>query len=147
MKIRQGFVSNSSSSSFIVIGDTGYDAWEVTDLDTYELDENGNLVIGDAIGTTEFGWGPEALKKLGDRINLAWVDVEGTPNQEIYNASLLKALQSRRPDIKGLVMQSRYAYVDHQSQGMVRKAYQSQEILERFLFDSGSRIVLDNDNN
>lgn len=61
MKIRMGFVSNSSSSSFLVIkSDSGWDALEPNSGKTYIVQ-----------GRHEFGWGPEVVQDIKKRIAFA----------------------------------------------------------------------------
>jgi hypothetical protein len=64
MKVRIGFVSNSSSTSFVVIDSSqGYDKLPYADT----------FVVDGSVGHTEFGWGPETVNGIGSRIIFAYL--------------------------------------------------------------------------
>jgi hypothetical protein len=69
MKTRSGFVSNSSSSSFIVIDESSdYESipyWAKVDT----------LVVDINFGYTDFGWGPERVDSIDDRIMFAYIQI------------------------------------------------------------------------
>lgn len=140
MKIRLGFVGNSSSSSFIVIGNSGVNV---------ALPEE--IIIG-AEGETSFGWGPETITDLHSRINLAyheayWMDgqEEGDNVQRLVNL-LKKFGASSISTKKAAKMADDWKLtVDHQSHGTFGM-FDSDNDLERFILDKESVIELDNDN-
>lgn len=138
MKTRNGFVSNSSSSSFVIIAEGGHQEptpnWAMSRV----------LHLGDSVGETEFGWGPETIRGLGSRLNLAWILSE---NDSDRRYELEKALRERFPNIKEVEFHSTYPYVDHQSfDSMSDDVFRDEESLRNFLFLTGSEIHLDNDN-
>lgn len=149
MKMRNGFVSNSSSSSFVVIG-------------------NGNLMTPPDVGAvfnlgehgeTEFGWGPDTLLDWESRLNFAYLQSQygGSKDWEKMLRDVVRDFLGCEinpvitinwqdtGDTPGCV----FAYIDHQSsaiEGRNIKIFNDRETLRDFLFDNDSSIVLDNDN-
>ncbi len=169
MKVRNGFVSNSSSSSFTVSDSKmGYDTIQPTRDDIY--------IIGDK-GETEFGWGEYAIHDIHSRINWAFIQAaylikqDKKPDNRFsiyhmplkYNKScekmnmLLSLIKenSKIKKIKSILTTSYHeknmkcAYIDHQSascEGVNIEIFDSIDILRDFIFGKDSIIFLDNDN-
>lgn len=76
MKYRVGFVSNSSSSSFVVIGEKLIDKEH---MKNYYTDGIWNSYSG---GETKFGWGPEDYGYVHDRVNFAFLQALSVDNKE-----------------------------------------------------------------
>jgi hypothetical protein len=140
MKIRKGFVSNSSSSSFVVIGKKGDDSHKVINII-----EDGALTLGE-LGHDEFGWGPETIKDVFSRINFAKI-------QSDYNKSWFEMLEKvikEKTGCKTITWQmDNFAYIDHQShasEGENIEIFENEKVLKQFLFCFDSLIELDNDN-
>lgn len=163
MKIRNSFVSNSSSSSFIVIG-TGR-------LSIPEHNRNDLNVPWDFGGETEFGWGPTTHYDFGSRLNFAYLQTQyinrnGDPllqkaleHTEGHANSWLNMLEivlrknmsvtKINWDLSLDYEDTGYGYIDHQScaaEGSNTEMFDSIEELERFLFAEDSMIEEDNDN-
>jgi len=158
MKIRSGFVSNSSSSSFIVIGDS-VNWHEVKELELFE----GDLVVDGDFGKCEFGWEQEQRYDVESKIIWCYIQAKSIDKQEWINM-LEEAIRSRNPEISNIRWElcveweermeggSEYAdaYIDHQSSvsggGGNAEMFDSMDALERFLFSGDSFIETDNDN-
>lgn len=156
MKVRRGFVTNSSSSSFVVLRNTrmmtpGFGIGKV-------------LVIGDC-GETEFGWLFKKYTDFYDKLNFAYLQVLGCRGSKhceydheqwrrMIEDALRKyagfdyvewALTDEYPVPHGMVD----GYIDHQSsavEGENTEIFASYETLCDFLFSKDSYIQGGNDN-
>lgn len=157
-KIRKGFVSNSSSSSFVIVGNGEFEQ----NMQRY-VDDDGTLVVG-ANGVTEFGWEDTKYRDMFDRINFAYMIAKYEENPEWFNMleTVLKE-HFKCSSIFYLIDESYscdenestpygkwvYGYIDHQStaaESSNGSIYDSADELERFLFCKDSYIQGDNDN-
>jgi len=156
MKTRSGFVSNSSSSSFIVI-----DPSPVPDDYRLSSGHEGKTIILGLDGEAEFGWGTETLYGVHDRLNFAYLqalyfefsNVLGL-HLERLNAAIIR--RTGATDVQWMITpchktsnELRYGYIDHQSaacEGENTQMFDSDDSLDRFLFGANSMIHLDNDN-
>lgn len=166
MKKRLGFVSNSSSSSYITIG---CGKLNIPNHNVWELN-----VPEDFGGKTEFGWGPEDLIDFGSRLNFCYAQILSVMGRE--EDVLLQKAKEAVGDNKHEwlvmledVLKNRlkvevinwnlgggygddgkvWCYIDHQSaasEGSNTEIFESVENMERFLFCEDSSIHLDNDN-
>ena len=148
MKQRKGFVSNSSSSSFIVIAEGA--------LTPYKQEHGSDefIVSGD-IGETEFGWQEETYYDTGSKIIFAYFQAMG---DQTLIAMLEKVLKEHSGfDIITWNITDSYeeeerggkdwGYVDHQSLGQGNaEMYENEHRLKQFLFCDESYINNDNDN-
>jgi len=150
MKIRSGFVSNSSSSSFIVIGEAK--------PETPHFDE---YVIGQ-LGCNEFGWEHTTYEGAASMISFAWLQAEFCKDSRPdYMAMLLRVIKQHTgaKEVTCCITDSytescndkskRYGYIDHQSsvaEGANLEMFDDDETLARFLFSPDSYIQGGNDN-
>lgn len=141
MKKRRGFVSNSSSSSFIVINSgNGYE----------KVNWSGDIIIDRDFGETDFGWGPEKISSFGSRIIFSYIQARDTNNKEWMR--MIKRVVEEHTGASRIVFDEdslENAYIDHQSHagaGENIEMFESEEKLKDFLFGADSYIQLDNDN-
>jgi hypothetical protein len=144
-KMRKGFVSNSSSSSFIVIGQG-----PTTDLPYCEDDI---LTIDSKLGETEFGWQNERYNDSGSRVVFAWLQAKYKPEwMEMFEKVVKEHLGVSFIDCKlsdSWSDDGEYGYIDHQSAACEcanTEMFISEYDLAQFLFASDSFIQCGNDN-
>lgn len=175
MKTRVDFVSNSSSSSFIVISDKGN--LDTTDV-VASIDYNDVLMLPNSeLGCTEFGWQTQRYYNIFDKLNWAAIilleimvneenmSTEDKMKREISNplftfVELEKMLKQFCKDRFGVDVELRkdeyrksyynVGYIDHQSSyretpGNARM-FKSYKMLEDFLMNTHSYIDNSNDN-
>lgn len=151
MKTRIGFVSNSSSSSFIVIANVKGSYFPPS--------LPANFTLGE-YGEKEFGWQQERYSDFYSKINFAyiqaraaqdagnndWMTMISTVLQACGVVNLLVSIVTSY-DYDG----PDWAYIDHASayckdQAQNCEMFDSEEELRNFLFNSESYIENDNDN-
>lgn len=163
MKIRYGFLSNSSSSSFIVIGNT-YSSVEKQDARAYiesNIERNfGMFTLPDKNGEYSFGWEPDDFYSFLSKLNFCFIQTTYLEEEELerYQNMLKNVLMEdfEIPDYafdftmeSGFEPDEIHYYIDHQSascEGENMEMFESEETLRRFLFSSKSYIHTDNDN-
>jgi len=169
MKMRQGFVSNSSSSSFIIMGNEQQPIAPKHKISPYEK----SLTIPDDLGgETQFGWQVQKYSTFEDRLN--WAALGATykaikreagrysdyyykrlkPNKKWLNM-LIKVLKKdfclTHVDIRfNDDNMNDVGYIDHQSGPADRpenfEFFKNEDSLRQWLYASGSQILCGNDN-
>ena len=143
MKVRNGFVSNSSSSSFVVINTSTAAEYhdEVNTVDTSQP-----LKVPETFGgETEFGWQIEKYYDIGSKINFAYLQAQFLGDYHIDMVKEVLIEELNVPDVEFNVD----GYIDHQSsvlEGSNREIFESELMLKEFIFIKGSYIQNDNDN-
>jgi hypothetical protein len=140
MKTRLSFVSNSSSSSFIIISDRK----PFEDLSRYY---NTNLIIDSNFGWYEFGWKQDEYYDFGTKAIFARLQADYVHNKKwikMLNEVIITELK-----LKSLSWNLIDAYIDHQSasyEGKNTEMFENRQQLSNFLFSPCSSIRTDNDN-
>jgi len=151
MKIRNGFVSNSSSSSFIVIVRSQISE---DDFKVFSYDYDDKFVVNGSHGTTEFGWGPATITDAWSRLNFSYLQALYAKREDWIK--MIEDLLEKRCGISKIEWRITLdynskcnSYIDHQScatEGANTMMFDSDRDLEAFIFGRDSYIVLDNDN-
>ena len=140
MKKRITFISNSSSSSFVVISDGELD----------QLDEDVSLLVPTDKGEYEFGWQQEKYNDFYSKLNfctLQCLNVWDTKGKNWFK--MLKKVIEDKLHINLELDEHTAGYIDHQSsayEGSNTEMFDSEYNLIQFLFSSDSYIENDNDN-
>ena len=159
MKIRNGFVSNSSSSSFLVI--------KPGDKQSISLPKNGALIIDGTLGRTEFGWERTGHYDVYSKINFAYLQLlyvkeydEDNKLKSRYNKwiKMLEKVIKKETGAGRIEWKittdwedkiNKCGHIDHQSagyEGVNLEMFESESTLKTFLFCHNSYIQGDNDN-
>lgn len=139
MKIRLGFVSNSSSSSFLVIEHFDIKQNHIKEL-IKDLDIVDNVLVINEVNGFHFGWGPEDLISLDNKI--AWCYLQGSES----NVEVLTKVLKETLHVDNVIynITDEKSYIDHQSYD--NSIYDNESKLKAFLFHPYNYIHLDNDN-
>ena len=151
MKTRQGFVSNSSSSSFVIISNFG-------NLISPKLPSQ--LVVDGSHGETEFGWKFENYYDFWSKLNWAYMQASymSSPKKETWT-DMIEEVIKRNTDVETIDWRITTSYppeegkvdgyIDHQSccyEGENTEIFDSINKLTNFLFNPNSHIEDGNDN-
>lgn len=140
MKKRITFISNSSSSSFIVISDYELD----------QLNEDVSLLVPTNKGEYEFGWQQRRYNDFYSKLNfcvLQCLEIWNTNGEEWFE--MLKEVVKDKLNLNLELDKHTTGYIDHQSsasEGSNTEMFYSKHDLAQFLFSSYSYIENDNDN-
>lgn len=163
MKIRSGFVSNSSSSSYIVIDNSS--KIEHIPEEAYIRDEDGKfeLLLPNRNYTYEFGWEECTYQGVMEKLNFAVIQTDYIKNNTSLHQDWMEKIievvfrdfeethpgQSLSINFDFEEKGWNYPYIDHQSssaEGANTEMFDSVEKLYDFVFNEDSYIQGGNDN-
>lgn len=125
------FETNSSSTHSISISSS-------TDVfSSITPDENGNIVLTGG----EFGWENESYNDPLTKANYCALDYKNNKSK----LGMLKKVILEHTGAKAVIL-NLDGYIDHQSAGTSEEAFESEEILKRFIFGKNSFLETSNDN-
>jgi len=93
----------------------------------------------------EFGWGREDYNDTLTKANYIaqhFSECRDTESYKLFESVILKVSGA-----KELVIDAGGGYIDHQSTGTANDALESEDVLWDYLFNPGSVLIIDNDNN
>lgn len=162
MKIRKGFVSNSSSSSYIVIGNSSKIEHIPDEAYEKEYDRTYTLKLPHENYTCEFGWEIYTYSDVMERLNFAAIQTRYVMENHLkYEDWIDKIITAVKKDFKethpGCELNVEFdygensydCYIDHQSsaiEGENIEMFDSERNMYDFIFDAESYIQGDNDN-
>lgn len=167
MKIRNGFVSNSSSSSFVIYGRDRSKMIHTLPKELYTKSYRYGRNIDDIVlpfteAQMEFGWEFERYYDIKDRINFCVAMIMDMPENIRYKHKRMFETVIERHAPEGNVnivydynfffwdsIESEKLYIDHQSswgEGRNTELFESEKNIEDFIFNSESFIQCGNDN-
>lgn len=167
MKMRSGFVSNSSSSSFVVISSPVDQTFIAKIRKAYG--DRGEFIVDASNGEYEFGWQNEKYNDFWSKVNFAYLQARYVEKDPKYSYTvkvhpewlvMLEKVLKDNLNVKTIVWNMAlewhhgeenqpYGYIDHQSasyEGANIEIFESEDALTRFLFSDGSYIQCGNDN-
>jgi hypothetical protein len=143
MKKRSGFVSNSSSSSFIVMDNDTKNYHPPTHHVGTELTVDTNL------GENEFGWEITQYTGYGTKIIFAYLQARYVQESHPEWMEMLERVIKEALGVTKINWDMRGGYIDHQSsaeEGKNIEIFQNEESLKNFLFNTVTYIQGGNDN-
>ncbi len=153
MKTRNGFVSNSSSSSFIVIGSNIPDHVKEREIAALknEIHCGGVLHIKPKLGTYEFGWDEETYDDLFSKIIFCYLQARyfvGSDSEkpDSEKMEMLERVLKAKAEVDAVhwFFEEDEGYIDHQSaahEGQNLEMFESDEILSNFIFGGGASYI------
>lgn len=157
MKVRSGFVSNSSSSSFIVIGTLDNNV-ALTSL-RQEWGNREVLHVTPDLGVHQFGWEHTEYNQFWDRVMFSWIQAKYVEKQHPDWMRMLNRVMKEKLKVKQISWEisldskpgdwNSCCYIDHQSassEGENTEMFLNEQNLVNFLFSTDSYIQGGNDN-